>query len=474
MKLPEVIHPQCAGFDELCSAVWRIARKNILEDPKAPKTRFMKEGFDRKNFYFWDTCFMTQYTRYAPELLPGIETLDKFYSVQRSDGFIPRCFDYATGRQFGSCPEDVNPPLAAWCELDHLRQTGQIDRLEHVIFHLIRFDQWIEKNRRRKDGTYWFSDGAGSGMDNSPRTARRNKSGNDVGWVDLAAQQALAAESISKLAHVANDAKIEREYLEKYEERIGFLNRRHWCEKIGLHLDLLLQGLETENYRAYFSAVKTAASFWVLPAGACSADRLKRIIGHLLNPEEFNRPHPVPSLSFDNPNYSGDGCYWQGGVWAPINYMIVRGLLRSGEYRVAREIALQHLNAINNVYRQVEPHTIWEAYSPEKTRPASNDSMEYGRETEQSRVRDDFCGWSALGPISMMIEAVLGIECDYPNRKILWHSNCMEEHGIQNLRFGPHQINLTAKAVKNKNEIPEIVLESPVGIDIEFKRFPEI
>jgi len=423
----------------------------------------------------WDSCFMSQFSKFAPEEFPGIESLDNFYAVQRKDGYIPRCFNLTEGKipDFAGVRDNINPPLAAWSEYDYVRQTGNVERVKHVLPHLIRLDRWIETNRRRKDGTYWFSDGAAAGMDNSPRTARRNKFGNDVGWIDLASQQALAAESIAKLAAILDDTSTESEFNGKYAERVVFINDRHWCEKEGFYLDLLLQGLDAEDYLAYYSSVKTVASFWPMLAGACDPSKRKRLVEHLRNPNEFNRPHPVPSLSYDSPAYSADGMYWQGGVWAPTNYMVVRGLLRCGEYALARDIAWKHIRMMNEVYREFEPHSIWEAYSPEKNMPSLVYKSERysGRALGYRLVRDRFCGWSALGPTAMMIEAIVGIETDYLNRTIHWHSDCMEEHGVRNLQYGPYKIHLIAKAGRNKMDIPEIVVESPVAVKVDFRRF---
>ena len=57
--------------------------------------------------------------------------------------------------------------------------------------------------------------------------------------------------------------------------------------------------------------------------------------------------------------------------------------------------------------------------------------------SHRKRVRPDFCGWSALGPISLFIENVLGFyETDASNGTVRWnlHQDCT--HGIRNLRFG--------------------------------------
>lgn len=59
----------------------------------------------------------------------------------------------------------------------------------------------------------------------------------------------------------------------------------------------------------------------------------------------------------------------------------------------------------------MNPHTIWECYSPSGNAP----STEHGR-----RARQDFCGWSDLGPIALFIENVLGFKTVSAARKEVW------------------------------------------------------
>jgi hypothetical protein len=54
-----------------------------------------------------------------------------------------------------------------------------------------------------------------------------------------------------------------------------------------------------------------------------------------------------------------------------------------------------------------------------------------------TEVRPDFCGWSALGPISLFIENVLGFyDVDAPNATVRWNLHQTCRHGIKDLSFG--------------------------------------
>ena len=82
-------------------------------------------------------------------------------------------------------------------------------------------------------------------------------------------------------------------------------------------------------------------------------------------------------------------------------------------------------------YEEYEPHTIWECYSPEAHTPFT---VPKGSDT----VRSDFCGWSALGPISIYIEEVLGFHTvNAFERVVEWQKpdEFKNAVGIKNLRF---------------------------------------
>ena len=106
-------------------------------------------------------------------------------------------------------------------------------------------------------------------------------------------------------------------------------------------------------------------------------------------------------------------------------------------------------------YASYEPHTIWECYSPTSDEPARNKQGEV--------VRPDFCGWSALGPISVFIEDVIGIkEANAFENTLLCD---FEKHpkgrvGVRDYRFGETicTIIATEKTVKVRSNRPFTLL----------------
>jgi len=451
--LPRPILPGRGDLVDLYYFAWDLARSHIACREGLASPYYMDEGFEPDKVWQWDTCFMALFCRYAFDLFPGIESLDNFYAVQREDGYISMTHQVDTGEDSYKLDWGrINPPLLSWVEWETYLVTGDRERLRRVLAPLVKYDDWVEKNRRRADGSYWFSDCGSSGMDNSPRTSRRDHTGHDTNFVDLASQQALSASCIARIAEAIDDRATADRYRRLHAERCRYVNENLWCERHGFYYDRF--------YDDNFSNCKTAASFWPMLAEAASDEQARSLADHLRNPLEFARPHPVPTLSYDNSNYRDDGHYWHGGVWAPTNYMIVRGLMKYGLHAPARSIAEKHLDMLYRVWRDFSPHTLWECYAPEEARPGTNERDEL--------CRKDFVGWTGLGPIAMLIETILGIEVDYPARKVSWHSSILTEHGVENLRFGEHRIALRAGARRSPEETPAIRVDADCELALEF------
>ncbi len=83
--------------------------------------------------------------------------------------------------------------------------------------------------------------------------------------------------------------------------------------------------------------------------------------------------------------------------------MSTKALETYGYHDVAHENARRLLAQMSETYKTFEPHSIWECYSPSAARPGQRVDGE-----NLTLVAQDFCGWSALGPISLFIENVLG------------------------------------------------------------------
>lgn len=452
---------------------WRIAFDHIGHHEGLQSPWFMDEACMPDRLWQWDTCFMVLYTCYAPAVFPGIQSLDNFYSWQREDGFIAMCTLFESGEP--AYGERINPPLFAWVEWEYYRLTGDNSRFEWVLPILVKYFDWIKANRRRpavirphieltpsestdNEGLYWATCAGAMGMDNSPRAVHLSWQGGDICWIDLSSQQALAAMYLARIAAFVGDHVTETRFNVEYRDLSTQINELMWCKRSQFYHDIFLDG--------NFLSAKTVASFWPMLARFASTSQAEALLAHLRNPNEFWRPHPVPSLSYDDPNYVESGGYWVGGVWAPTNYMIVRGLLEYGFDATAHEIAVKHLEGMDRVAQTYEPHTIWEAYAPEGAAPSSNKTL-----TDLSRPH--FCGWSALGATSMLYENIIGVRSDTPARKITWDIRLAERHGFERYPFLGGELQLTcAEAVPGElhgRSKREVSIVTPVEFEIDVR-----
>jgi len=68
-----------------------------------------------------------------------------------------------------------------------------------------------------------------------------------------------------------------------------------------------------------------------------------RIIeSHMLNPDEFWRPLPFPSVSYDNPSWNPNG-YWRGMIWPHIGFVMLQILWARGYHAQADQAANWYL-----------------------------------------------------------------------------------------------------------------------------------
>ena len=454
---PHLICDVQPSWVELFDLAWRIAAAHVEHPPKPgwkPQLCCMPgTGI----IWMWDSCFMTFFARYGDGTVPVMNNLDNLYRMQRDDGLIGMSYEIATEKlTYG---ERINPPLLAWAELNYWRMTGDESRLRRVVPKLVRFFDWIKTNRRRHSGLYWFEDSGSSGMDNSPRSGYLSEklNGSDVCHVDLASQQALAAECIATLARHLGDTALAARFDQEYRDLAALVQLYHWNESTGFFYDVFSR--DEADARHNHLNHKTVAGFWPLLAGLCAERQVKALVEHLLNPAEFWTKHPVATLSKDDPNYDPTGGYWLGGVWPPMNYMIAKGLHRSGRPDLARRIAVAHLEAMATVHQSKDCAGIWEAYAPDFLQPATKKPRmkrdatgallpaplrTAGSLNSETVVRDNFVGWGGLGPIAMLIEDVLGFDFDAPRQRIAWNIQTAGRHGLENVRFNGGLVSLIA------------------------------
>ncbi len=448
--------PFWAGHEDTIAChdkAWQIAFKNLRMP--VPASGFVSAFIDtafNDCLFMWDSCFIVMFGRYGSRAFNFQKTLDNMYACQHRDGFICReLCETAAGDSFTRFdPCATGPAIMAWCEWEYYKTTADKERLADVYYPLLAYHEWLKDNHTWRDGTYWSS-GWGCGMDNQPRMDGKHNVSHSHGhmvWVDTCLQAILDARMLVRMAQELGHEEDIPALQEEIDHLTVVVNERLWSEADAFYFDEWQDG--------NLNGVKSVAAYWALLAEIVPADRLERFVAHLDNENEFKRPNRVPTLSADSPNYCPEGGYWCGGVWAPTNYMIMRGLEATGYDTLAHEIALDYVDHVTKVFN--DTHTLWENYAPEFPAPG---------EVKGHVAARDFVGWTGLAPIAVLYEYIMGIKSDPVHSKLRWNVRLLEEHGIANYPFGDTPITLRCQARSSVNEEPVVTVEADCTIEVE-------
>ena len=432
-QIPVPVYDDEPGYVDLYWTAWEQAHDHIKEQPGLPQSPYVDEAFSDDSIWIWDTCFMVLFCKYAPDFFPGVETLNNFY-VPLHDQSIPE----------GTYPLNIrhpdNPPLFAWVESDNFAFTGDTGHIRKLLTetqylqkHFEWFDTvqpgWTFKSARAESakvelkkvdhGYLWA--GCSSGMDNTPR-------GRGL-WIDAISQQALSALTISRMAEQIGQPELSKHWKTKYDELKQTINQVYWNEEDGIYYDVHPKTLEHLK-------VKTPASYWPMLAEVCSPEQAQKMVKHITDPDTFGGKRPWATVARDDRSFTTpDGGYWRGGIWLPTAYMGTKALEKYGFHAEADHAAENLLAHMYRTYKAYQPNTIWECYSPTRDHPVVRHNGHV--------VRPDFCGWSALGPISMFIENVLGFhKVDALENRVEWRLYRPGRHGIKKLKFADVQTDI--------------------------------
>ena len=455
--LPQPVCETFPEYNEFYIKAWELAREHVKFIEGMPQNPYMDEAFCDTQVWIWDACFMSLFCKYAQEVFPGIETFNNFYEVIHNEKELPEVIPTANEPSWtGAVPGQPyhikvhladNPPLFAWAEHENALMHGDKEYLRKLLYErkfLQKHYDWLEnlKDSVKLKGvmltTYWQSEtlgykweGGTSGMDNSPRgrvgsVAEDERPNNpDMLWIDAICQQALSAKMISKMFQLIDDDVQAKAWEEKYLEKKNLINIYYWDKEDKFYYDIDCNDL-------HFYKVPTIASYWTLTAGIATQERAQIMANYLNEENLFGGEVPFVSLARNDADFVPQGQYWRGGVWLPTAYATLRGLTNYGYHKEAHDLACKLLSHMQKTYMQYEPHTIWESYSPDSCSP--------GTQTDNKTiVRPDFCGWSALGPISIYLEYILGFHTINAFENVVeWAkpNSIQGKIGVRNLRFG--------------------------------------
>jgi glycogen debranching enzyme len=435
-KLPNPIidsRPELVAMYWKC---WELAFSHLRQPkPGSPYVSNYLDAAFNGNIFQWDTIFMIMFARYGNAEFPAVQSLDNLYSRQHTNGYICRELQPDGSDRYYSGPiNSVNPPLFSWAEVESFHLTGDKSRFAEVLPVLEKYvdwlntdgdpkdynkrPDWINYGRRAADSAHqlYWNTGLGSGMDNIPRDGN--------GWVDMSCQMVMQYNDLATMCDELNKPDKAAAFRQQAQEIGARINKWCWNEQDGFYYDVKNDGTQFK--------VKTSGGFWPMIAGIASKEQSDRLVAHLKDDKEFQRPFVFPTLAADERKYDVNGGYWHGAVWAPTNFIIIKGLEKCGYEDFATESTDQYLTAMAAVFK--DTGTVWENYAPEAPlRPGKP-------------AKRDFVGWTGDGPIALLIENILGFRADGVRHRLLWRLTRTDRHGIERLHVGDATISAICAA----------------------------
>ena len=434
---------------------WEIAFGNLRRP--ALTSGFVSNYIDTAfngEIFMWDSVFILMFGRYGSRSFNFQGTLDNFYSHQYKDGYICREMEQATCKEAFTRfdPSATGPDVMAWSEWEYYKNFGDTERLARVFPCLMAYHEWMREFHTWRDGTYWSS-GLGCGMDNLPRQQEGYNVANSHGhmvWIDACMQELMNCRILTEMAKVLGREADTVELQEEREMLLNVVNDKLWDDETAFYYDQWRNG--ELNY------VKHLGAYWALLAEAVSEENADRFIAHLTNENEFATPCMLPALSADHPSFSPDGAYWCGGVWAPTNYMVLRGLDQYGRYDLSYKIGRNYLDNVVSVFN--DTGTVFENYAP---MPGED-----GKPRQGSIARSNFVGWTGIVPISVLFEYVFGLKPDAGSNTIRWNIDLTDRFGVENYPFGPEAtLSLLCEERGSAAEEPQVTITSDQPVTVE-------
>ncbi len=464
-NLPQPVLDGNKSWIDMYWKCWEIAFSGLKQPPAGSPfvSNWLDETFS-ENIFQWDTIFMMMFARYAHNVFPAIESLDNFYCRQRASGFIGREYREKDGRlihfdfdgglfSLTGFKNSINPPLFSWAEVESYKISGDKSRFEMVLPVLEKYSEWLnqkgdpeaadwESNGRKAAASHqlFWNTPLGSGMDNTPRPAQKG-----AGWVEMSSQMVIMYNNLAIICDELGKTDKAAAFYKEADAIGKRINKWCWMEEDGFYYDVLQDGSQFKK--------KTSGGFWPLLAGIATKEQAKKLVDHLEDPDEFWRKIPFPSLAADEAEYNEYGDYWLGGVWAPTNVMIIKGLENYSYDEFAAESAEKYLAGMYDVFK--DSGTVYENYAPDHFAPGN-------------RSKADFAGWTGCGPTQLLFENVMGIKPDANKQSITWILRRTDRHGVQQLKRGGNTVSVICekRVAKEGTAILHVECNSPIKLNI--------
>lgn len=247
-------------------------------------------------------------------------------------------------------------PYAAW---RHYLIHGDKEMLREVYEGMKKnVEWWIADRDADGDGLFVIDNQLETGMDDLFRWGSENATlrYDAVDATSYAYANLSAVSNMAKVLTKGTDAKYLKDYANKTKEA---LNSLLWDDKDKCWRD-------RHPVRKELSRMLCITTFYPFFAGIGEYEHLGVFRKHLLNPDEFWLPYPVPALSKDDPHFNPTA-FWEGPSWPAATSHVIEAFATSVKNfdrtllpeasRLLNRAARNHLQTRADFYERYNPIT---------------------------------------------------------------------------------------------------------------------
>ncbi|MDD3628008.1 MAG: hypothetical protein PHV06_11910, partial [bacterium] len=268
----------------------------------------------------WDQAFASIIVaKHFPEL--GQYLVEQLTDLIDEKGFSPQLIVNSFSSQIS------NPPILFLTVAYNYLINKNIDFLKICFPKLLNILNWWETNRKVTwndhlytwGGSTAFEAGLESGWDNSPLWERMTfdeKAGRFSFACPMATGFILLANRILEILSspkILNKTEEYNRLREKRKQIINAIEENMWSKELeaylpvdenGCHLGTIFPGIYYPGF-----------------TGEINPERFKKSLKHLNDQNVLGGDFLIPTLSRSDPDFNGDGDYWRGRIWPPVNFL---------------------------------------------------------------------------------------------------------------------------------------------------------
>lgn len=366
----EVPRFECSdrGITELYAFRWFLLKFSTAGGNlglfKYPVTLEGRQAF--QTYCCYSAPFMAFDLNWADDPNVAFGQIATMAAVAYDDGRFPWYTSPRTNHVPLDHPSKTGCSLMPWAAWKFYQVHGRRDLLEKIYPAMAKnIRWWIADRDPDGNGLFAIDHQLETGMDDLMRRWPAGKAPPRYEAVDATTYAYLNLRACQAMARELKHAEDEKYFAGYADKTAAALNTLCWDEKSARYLDRDPQTGALSDYNPI-------TMFYPLLTDIPTRKQLPLIRRHLLNPNEFWLPHPLPALSRSDPEFDPVKRYWAGPAWPAATCHVIEGFADTAR-RLDRSMLPEAAELLRRAIRNhLQPRAdFYEHYDPTTGKPLS-------------------------------------------------------------------------------------------------------